>query len=166
MSYRAPFLAVLSLLPLPAIAAPVVYERVPDEATTQALLDKAVEDAAAQFSWAFRGIARNKLKSVAHACATYTIDADGPFSWQCEDHPAIVREDGTDAPWTSPKGKTFGLSVDKQGEDWITVFKEGDGGQRNRFRFNPDGTLEVTKTVFSSQLPEPMVWTVRYRPQG
>ena len=38
------------------------------------------------------------------------------------------------------------------------------GGQHNVYRRTADG-LDVTREVFSPQLPTPIRWTVRYRPE-
>jgi hypothetical protein len=167
----APILTLLlPLLPATALAGGTTYVRVPDAAATQAILDAAVEETVQQISWAFRGFARPKLQDVATSCGRYEIErADGgdQITWQCEDRPAITREAGSSATWTNREGKSFELSVTRttegQVEAWTADFRDKGGGKKITYRFLPDGGLEVVQEVYSSQLPQPMRWTVPYR---
>src|SRR5690606_18191015 len=58
----------------------------------QARLDKAIDDAAAQFSWAIRAIARSRIDDQASACRQLALLSDPQRTGvKCDDEAAIVR---------------------------------------------------------------------------
>lgn len=160
-----PALLLLPLLATPAFAAEKVYVRTMTEAQMQAEMDRALEEAVAQFSWAFRGFARPKLQSALHRCQGYRLNREeARLTWHCDDLPRISRAVGESASFTNTKGETYTLSLAREGDVWTADFNDGGNGKRIIYRFEGD-RMTVTQEVYSTQLASPMVWTLTYKEQ-
>jgi hypothetical protein len=153
-------------IPLPATAsAPVsggwVRATPPDE--TRRILDEAVDSAAANVSWMYRGIARPRLARHATACDRYeftieddsfrvTCDSRDPFEWKVGQTGTITGEDGR--PST--------VELRRNGTVYDLRIESEQGGKAWRYAFDGTGRLVVTQRIFSPHLSDDMEWVLSY----
>lgn len=113
-----------------------------------------------------RPVGRPILGRAAHPCDTWDLSLDPDWLR------VGCNTDGT--MWVS---RHEGLTVDADGRSYqirlatgpselVVTWDGAIGGLRTIYRAEPDGGLVVTRTVHSPHLPEPVVWTARYRRDG
>lgn len=128
-------------------------------------LEMAVQRTVDSLSWAFRPLAKTKLKSAVSACPSYTMAlSQNLFSVQCEGQSAFVRNlVGPNEEYRDEDGNLYNIDL-KLGEQKIELKFSGKlGGQSSKYLFDEKGILVVTNTIFSEHLPEPLVWTLHYQ---
>jgi len=133
-------------------------------------LDQAVEQGMDSLPFVIKPLARLRLKPAVYetvcpelslALSTEILDvscggAQAPFS---------RRLDGSDGP-IMDDGDPYQVRIE-HGPDWVSLRISGDkGGQTNRYVFQPDGSMVLHATIFSSYLPDDLNWTLRYRRAG
>ena len=149
-----------------ALAEPTLSGRFVLSEQPDALASKhteAVEAAMSALPWAFRPIARPKLQKAVKNCGKLEVALDPEaFQVRCDADDLFRRARGDSGTITGEDGKQYEVVV-QVGEDRITMQFTGDeGGQRSIYVPQPDGSLLLTKELFSKWLPTPVSWTVRY----
>ena len=160
----------LLFLPLVAAAEPTVSGRYVLAETSEDLErihDEAVQEAIAQLPWAFRAVARSRVRSAIRSCAEMDLDlSTETFQVRCDDQPSYVHDRSrATATITTDEGAEVDVRFEV-GEDALNLrFATSQGGQETRYVPEGEG-LVVTRQLFSSHLEAPVAWTVRYRPGG
>ena len=111
-----------------------------------------------------RPLARPLITGTVNNCRTLDVALTPErLAIGCDGKPALdhVRGDaGGAVPGADGKSYRFSLTV---GADALhIVFDGANGGQRIRYAAQPDGTLRVTKEIYSGYLPSAVAWTVTY----
>ncbi len=132
-------------------------------------LDTTVEKAIASLHWALRPLARLRLRPAVYETVCHDISfvvTEELFTVRCAgQEPFSRRLDRPPEPLLDEEddGEPYQVRLDLE-EDAITVTFDGPkGGQRNRYRFPGDGSLQLSGTIFSKSLPEPVVWQLPYK---
>ncbi|MFT4624468.1 MAG: hypothetical protein ACI8PZ_003127 [Myxococcota bacterium] len=152
-----------------ALAGPALsgnFQLAEDPASLQATHAAAVDAAVASMAWLMRPIARPFLKNSVKNCARMQLDLTGEvFRLQCDAQPPLVRPIGpARTELVGDDGETYGVGLEVT-DAWVQLTFTGErGGQKSRFEPQADGSVLLRKEIFSGHLPEPIVWTVRYRP--
>lgn len=148
----------------PSLAAPAPrYEATQAPPEVQSILDAAVERSVQGVPWAFRGMARPRLKPLATACEAYLFQSGADWlSVQCVGKSVVRRTVGRSEPWVDAKGKELQSTLTRSGEKYTLDFRGDDGGKRFTYDFSEAGRLSVTQEVYSPNLAVPMVWTLEY----
>jgi hypothetical protein len=136
-----------------------------DEPTVRARIDQAVEDCAAQFSWAIRPFARPRLREGAIFCPDFSTHLEAEtLTIQCAGRSALVRLlDNSDGPFTLDRGKAYDTEIQLVDEHTLAVSYIGERGNRDvRYAFHADG-LRLSVSVNGPQLKIPMQWEIDYR---
>lgn len=160
----------LALLASLALAAPPIdgtFEPSISQTEIDARLSTAIEDAAAQFNWAIRGIARSKIEDQANACHTLKLFSNATHSGvKCDADSAIIRMNDNSEPAFTSGSRTVDSEIHTSAGllriDWIT-----DGGHRKTtYTFHDDDRFDLTVAVSSDRMTTPMTFTVPYRRTG
>jgi len=135
-----------------------------DAATLSARHAAAVTATLDALPWAMRPLARPLITGTVNNCRTLDVALTPErLAIGCDGKPALdhVRGDaGGAVPGADGKSYRFSLTV---GADALhIVFDGANGGQRIRYAAQPDGTLRVTKEIYSGYLPSAVAWTVTY----
>ena len=155
-------LATLSASAQPALTATWVLDEASD--VVEARHASALDDAMASLPWAFRPIAKPFLKGTVRSCAQVELSLqDTAFHVKCDDRrPLDLDLSAAVADFIGDDGGACKLKT-TQTDDAVQVsFYCERGGQHDWYKRTADG-LEITREVFSPQLPTPIRWTVRYR---
>ena len=156
----------LLLLSTIALSAEIDGSWVLDEtpAEVEARHAEALDKGLASLTWAFRPIAKPFLKGSVRSCTNIDLDVEGTaFRAKCDDRPPLKLD--LSEPNADFIGEDGGKCTVKTSsvEDGLQVsFHCERGGQHNWYR-KTDSGLEITRELFSPQLPTPIRWTVRYR---
>ncbi len=161
-------LPALLLLALPVLARASSgksrYLRATPDAETERILAAAVDRAAANVSWVYRGIARPRLAEVATACPAYTFHIEGDaFQVACDGRDPFRWQVGQTGSFTDPKGAEQQVELLRKGSAYHLTIKGDQGGKAWVYAFGDGGALRVEQRVFSPHLGEDMVWTLDYR---
>lgn len=131
------------------------------EATQAAALQRALD----HLPFAFRPFARGRLETAVVNCHTVNVNLDASsFAAHCEGERSVTRPRAEpEGEWVDGDGQHYRveLSVDERAA--ALKFTGDEGGQRIEYRVDPDGSLVVTKEIFSRFLSAPVPWSVRYR---
>jgi hypothetical protein len=125
----------------------------------------AIERAVSSLPWAFRPFARPRLEGAVNNCAKVELDlASERFRARCDAEPAFEMPRGAEHAITGDDGKRYDVDLTVTDTQATLQFEGEEGGQRTTYAPQPDGSLLLTKELFSPHLPEPVRWTVLYRP--
>lgn len=129
---------------------------------------RAIQRATAEMNFVTRPIARGRLRrtnvpygtiTLAQTTSQVTVTSD-------ERAPIVTPADGTPIRWTREDGEVFDVHTRWLDGSLEQTFAAEDGQRINLFSLSPDGrTLTMRVTVTSPRLPEPMVYSLRYRRQ-
>ncbi len=126
----------------------------------------ALDDALAQLPWAARPFAKPKLAAALKNCDKVRLALDSAqFEAVC-DGDAPFRQDRakSNAFITGDGGKRYDVALTVTDDRLTVQFTGEEGGQRTVYVPETQGTLNITKELFSKWLPEPVRWTVKYTP--
>lgn len=125
--------------------------------------EEALQAALGQLPWAFRPVARGRLKQPIDNCATVSLSLDAQkFSAHCAGKDPFEQVRGSAREITGKDGKPYKVDLQVGDTEVVLSFVGEDGGQRTRYRREGD-TLLYTKELVSSWFDHPVSWTVRYR---
>lgn len=161
-----------SMAPAPSPAAPPlpaqlsgqwVLDDTPDGLREK--VDAAIETAVVHMPRAFRLFARPALRKHATTCDELFLDVDSQtVTRQCNDGAPLTRLlDNSEGDIVGKDGKRCDVDVTLDRFGVHLVFQNTEGGQRDHYRTEGGDTLVVTHELYAEQLPEDLVWTVRYR---
>lgn len=161
-------LPVLFLLGTAAIAAAAEpgerWVRATPQAETTQIIDRAVDAAAANVSWAFRGIARPQLAKHATACEGYRFEIEGDrFQVRCDDEEPFAWTVGQKGTISGADGRESTVDLRRQGSTYDLKIESARGGKSWRYAFDDGDRLVVTQRIFSPHLSEDMVWVLTYQ---
>ena len=124
----------------------------------------AVERAVEQLNWAFRPFARPRLEKSVSNCAVLELSfGTDAFQSTCDDRPRFTHDrDNGEHVFTGDNGKPFEVSFSVAATSVTLQFSGEEGGQRIVYAPAADGSLVLTKEIFSPYLSTPVAWTVRY----
>jgi len=132
-------------------------------------LDTAVEKAIASLHFAFRPLARLRLRPAVYetVCGDLRLQLDAEsFAVQCAGGESERRRlDGSDGTYVDD-GDTYRIRIRLQGNSVEVTCAGERGGQSNTYAFEPDGRLVLHGSIFSSSLPTPLAWTLPYLRAG
>jgi hypothetical protein len=135
-----------------------------DAATLSARHAAAVTATLDALPWAMRPLARPLITGTVTNCRTLDVALTSErLSIACDGAPALDHARGgagSAVPGADGKSYRFSLAV---GADALQLGFDGEnGGQRVRYAPQSDGTLRVTKEIYSGYLPSAVTWTVTY----
>jgi len=134
---------------------------------TRRIVDRAVDAAAANVSWMYRGIARPRLARHATACERYDIAILGDrFRVACDDEEPFEWTVGQRGTITDANGRESAVELRRDGSTYDLRIESTQGGKAWRYAFDEAGRLIVTQRIFSPHLSEDMVWALSYTPNS
>lgn len=127
--------------------------------------EAAVQAALRNLPFAFRPFARGPLRRAVQNCDRLDLDLDGhAFKLACDEEPAYIHDlAAPETRITGDDGKPYQVDLALRSDEAILSFTGEDGGQRNRYALQDDGSLEVTTELFSPRLSAPVSWKVLYK---
>ncbi len=126
--------------------------------------DAAIEASVTALPWMLRGVATTALASGARYCPAYDLRVtERDVSVICEGAQAFERPlDGAAMSWTrASDGARFETRAGWSGDALALSFAGERGGRSTTFR-SVDGQLEVSITLESERLDQPVAYRVRY----
>ncbi|MFT5584944.1 MAG: hypothetical protein ACI9VR_002532 [Cognaticolwellia sp.] len=135
-------------------------------AAIRSSLDKKAAEAAESFPFYAKSIAEGRLIEAMTFCETYQIDLQAD-SWsnKCDSLPVLNRPiDSSVTSWQGAGGPVK-TRISRKGDKVTLVLATESGKRVNTFVFKPDGTMNLTVSLASDSLEEPVVWTVAYKLQ-
>jgi hypothetical protein len=125
-------------------------------------IDKAVE----KMNFIKRPIARGRLSRTNFAYKQIRIEMSASEAQITYDTQAPIRMplDGESIKWKRADGEVFDVSAKLSGGKLVQTYKAEDGQRVNSFSKDASGTLHLEVEVSSEQLPEPVRYTLEYRP--
>ncbi len=162
----------VSMAAAPSFAAPPLTAQLtgqwviadtPDELIAN--LEEAIETAVASMPRAFRLFARPALRKHATTCDEVYLEMDGhTVTRQCDAKAPLTRRlDNSEGAIVGKDGKPCDVDVAVDRSSVQLSFQNTEGGQRDHYRAEGGDVLVVTHELYAPQLPEDLVWTVRYR---
>jgi hypothetical protein len=126
----------------------------------------AVDDAVASLGWVMRPLARPLLRNSVNNCDQLTIAlSPDQFTLACDDRPPLNRARGAESTTQiGLDGDTYALTLDVTETTLQLTFDGERGGQKSHFRREGDHLI-LQKQIFSTHLPEPIRWEVKYSRQ-
>lgn len=136
-----------------------------DPAAVQQAQAGALQRALDGLPFAFRPFARGRLQGAVVNCATVDLALDAErFSASCTGERAVTRPRTPPVgEWAGDDGQTYEVRLTVDERAAALKFTGPEGGQSIEYRLEPDGSLVVTKEIFSRYLSAPVPWSVRYR---
>lgn len=139
------------------------YVYVPEQsadiaATIEALVDK--------MNFIKRPFARNRLSKTNTAYQRIRItQPSAALEITFDDRkPIHLPANGTPIQWTREDGDRFEVAVERRDSNLVQTYRAADGTRVNTFRWDEDGkTLHLDVEVTSSQLPQPLKYSLVYR---
>lgn len=132
-------------------------------------VDQAIRKATSGMNFITRPIARGRLSktnapygsiTLSQTPSEVTVVTDGRA-------PIVTPASGEVIRWTREDGEVLDVNTEWQSGSLVQTFAAEDGKRVNVYTLGPDGnTLSMRVTITSPRLPEPMVYTLRYRRQG
>jgi hypothetical protein len=129
-------------------------------------ISQAIEKAVDKMSFIKRPIARGRLSRTNFAYQQIRIDLNANDVEVTYDTQAPIRMplSGEPIKWKRADGEVFDVSARLQGDKLVQTYKAEDGTRVNSFSRDANGTLLLNVEVSSEQLPEPVRYTLEYRP--
>jgi hypothetical protein len=125
-------------------------------------IDKAVE----KLNFIKRPIARGRLSRTNFAYQEIRIElgaSDAEITYDTQG-PIRMPLSGESIKWKRADGEVFDVSAKLEGGKLVQTYKAEDGTRVNSFFKDASGTLHLSVQVSSPQLPEPVQYTLMYRP--
>ena len=136
-----------------------------DREKSQRALEKAIEDIVQQLTFIIRGIARDKMSDAIHIAETIDITADDKILSITVNKTKIdMRLDGQAIPQTIENGELRAASIAFKG-GLEQKLDDGDQGSVHRYVLSGDRLIMTTR-IYSTQLPEDLVYAVELRRKG
>ena len=125
-------------------------------------IDKAVE----KMNFIKRPIARGRLSRTNFAYKEIRIELGASEAVITYDTQAPIRMplSGEAMKWKRADGEVFDVSARIEGGKLVQTYKAEDGVRVNAFSKDANGTLLLNVEVSSEQLPQPVKYTLEYRP--
>lgn len=137
------------------------------EAEIQARLDKSIDDAAAQFNWAIRAIARGRIDDQASACRTLALLSNETRTGvKCDDEAAIIRLTDNSEPSFARGNRTVDSVVRWEPGVLHIDWESDSGARRTEYRFRDEDHFDLTVRVYSDHLDTPMTFSIPYERTG
>ncbi|MEQ1503739.1 MAG: hypothetical protein ABMB14_15980 [Myxococcota bacterium] len=153
-------------MPLSAIDGPAIdgrYVLAEPIEVVEARRVEAVERSVAALPGWIRPFARPLVDRAAHGCARWALSLDPvEVHVACDADGALIAYRGGERVVDGPDGRRYTIGVEVTDEDVVVSWTGAAGSLRTTY--HPDALgLDVTREVSSARLPEPVVWTARYR---
>lgn len=140
--------------------------------TYQAVSDRgndiaeAIDKAVAKMNFIKRPIARGRLSRTNFAYKEIRIELGATEAEITYDTQAPIRMTlgGEPIKWKRADGEVFDVSANLDNGALVQTYKAEDGVRVNSFSKDANGTLQLAVEVSSPQLPEPVKYTLLYRP--
>ncbi len=131
----------------------------------RAAVDEAIEVAVDPMPRAFRLFARPALRKHATTCDEVFLELDGDtITRQCDAKAPLTRRlDNSEGAIVGKDGKPCDVEVALDRQSVELLFENQQGGQRDHYRAEGGDVLVVTHELYAPQMPEGLLWTVRYR---
>lgn len=146
------------------------YALAEDPTTLAATHAAAVDRGAQQLPWAMRGFARPKLASTVGNCGKLDLVFDDEaLRVVCDNDPGLRvprATSDTDVTIKGRDGEPVKVRLTATEAMVKLSFFASEGGQHTEYTRHTDGSLQVTKEIFSKWLPDPIRWSVRYAPRA
>lgn len=127
---------------------------------------QAIDKAVAKMNFIKRPIARGRLSRTNFAYKEIRIDLGATEAEITYDTQAPIRMPlgGEPIKWKRADGEVFDVSAKLDGGALVQTYQAEDGLRVNSFTKDANGTLHLNVEVSSPQLPEPVKYTLLYRP--
>ncbi len=124
--------------------------------------EQAVQTGLSRLPRAMRPLAKPQLAKTVRNCAKVELALEGEhFRARCDDEKPFEHAVGV-GQITGKDGKPYEVTVTVSDATVTLRFSGEQGGQQTTYAPQPDGSLLLTKEVFSPWLESPFSWTVRY----
>lgn len=129
-------------------------------------ISQAIDKAVANMNFIKRPIARGRLSRTNFAYKQIRIELGATEAEITYDTQAPIRMplNGEPIKWKRADGEVFDVSARLEGDKLVQTYKAEDGMRVNSFSKDASGTLLLTVEVSSPQLPQPVQYTLEYRP--
>lgn len=129
-------------------------------------ISQAIDAAVEKMNFIKRPIARGRLSRTNFAYKEIRIDLGATEAEITYDTQAPIRMplSGEAIKWKRADGEVFDVSAKLQGGKLVQTYKAEDGMRVNTFSKDATGTLLLNVEVSSEQLPQPVKYTLEYRP--
>jgi hypothetical protein len=129
-------------------------------------ISQAIEQAIEKMNFIKRPIARGRLSRTNFAYQQVRIEIGASEAEVTYDTQAPIRMplDGQAIKWKRADGETFDVSAKLEGARLVQTYKAEDGTRVNSFAKDAAGSLQLQVEVSSPQLPQPLKYTLMYRP--
>ena len=123
----------------------------------------ALELGLSRLPWAMRPLAKGQLTKTIRNCAQVELSVEGgTFRARCGAGKPFGRAFGATAPFTGDDGKPYEITLTESDTAVVLRFSGEQGGQQTTYTQQADGSLLITKEIFSPWLEAPFSWAVRY----
>ncbi|HEY5761413.1 MAG TPA: hypothetical protein VIU34_36580 [Steroidobacter sp.] len=129
-------------------------------------ISQAIEQAIEKMNFIKRPIARGRLSRTNFPYQQVRIEIDASEAEVTYDTQAPIRMplDGQPIKWKRADGEIFDVSARLEGGKLVQTYKAEDGMRVNSFARDASGSLHLEVEVSSPQLPQPVKYTLAYRP--
>jgi len=127
---------------------------------------QAIDQAVAKMNFIKRPIARGRLSRTNFAYKEIRIELGASEAEITYDTQAPIRMplSGEPIKWKRADGEVFDVSAKLERGALVQTYKAEDGMRVNSFSRDANGALQLSVEVSSPQLPEPVKYTLLYRP--
>jgi hypothetical protein len=128
-------------------------------------IGRTINDAAAEFNFLIRPIARSRLRKVNTPYPSLIVveAADALAISYDPNRPIVMPPDGTPIQWQREDGELLSVWARRAGDTLLQHFTAPDGARRNEIRRSAAGdTLYLNVTITSPRLKRPMSYRLIY----
>jgi len=155
----------LALIPI-ALAGPHLLTgsyTVADPVRLDATQSSAIEDVVRQYPWAFRGLARPRVRDHVWNCGTLQLTVGTELVVHCDDKPPsrFPIQPGIQS-WVDSEGKPYEIEVQLSDSTCSVWFRSAHGTMTWTWTDAPRG-LRLATEITSRFLPGPVQWSADYR---
>jgi hypothetical protein len=139
------------------------YKYAPEQSES---ISKAIDQAVEKMNFIKRPIARSRLTKTTTPYQQIRIDVAASEVEIAFDAQQPLRMPTNEQPikWTRADGEVFDVSARAVGDKLLQTYKAADGMRVNSFYKDAAGSLHLAVEVSSPQLPQPVKYSLVYRP--
>ena len=136
---------------------------VADPAHLDATQSAAIEAVVRQYPWAFRGLARPRVRNHVWNCGTLELTVGTELTVRCDDKPPsrFPIQSGIQS-WVDPDGNPYEIEVQLTELSCSVWFRSAHGTMTWTWTHAPNG-LQLGTEITSRYLPGPVQWSADYR---